>query len=78
MFKQGDKVVLINKIDDITYNYINFDTIYEVTDVFYEHIKIYVDDITSFWYSIENFISVLEYRKLKIKKVCSKINMISK
>ena len=71
-------MVLINKTDDITYNYINFDTIYEVNRAFHGHIEIFVDNITPFCYSKENFISVLEYRKLKIKKVCSKINMMSK
>lgn len=76
MFEVGDEVILIKKDDDIIFLHINYHKIYKVSDVFYKHIEIYVDNTMTYWYPIENFISLVEYRKLKINKI--KENICSK
>ena len=73
MFQVGDKVVLINKRSEKIYDYINFNNIYNVTNIFTSFILIYVKENTSFWYSQDDFISVIEFRKQKIKKIKERI-----
>jgi hypothetical protein len=74
MFTTGDKVVLYKKSDDLIYDYVKFDKIYEVKDIFYEYISIIVNNKTSFWYTFDNFFSLMEYRKQKINRIKESIN----
>lgn len=76
MFKIGDEIILIKKDNDDIFSHIDYHKIYKVSGVFYKHIEIYVDNIMSYWYPLENFISLVEYRKLKINKI--KENICSK
>jgi hypothetical protein len=74
MFEIGDKVVCINDTihNKRKSNFIKLDKIYTIDKY---RIKESVVELTEFpkcYYSDKKFISLLEHRKRKIKKICSK------
>ena len=78
MFKIGDKVVIIDDFDFYHKYNIFKDKIYEIENVYYESNNISfivfknLDNIHINQINYHKFINLKEYRKQKLKNICSK------
>lgn len=76
MFKPGDKIVCIdNYFDIISVNLfgddqLTFEKVYTVSELMGGGIFIVLKNENDFGYSAERFISLKEYRKRKLDKLC--------
>ena len=68
MFKVGDKVVYISTT---TYRFTK-NKIYTIESVYQPYPNIYTYSINGLDTHINNFVSVKEYRKRKLKEICLK------
>jgi hypothetical protein len=76
MFKVGDKIVCVN--NNIKPGYGLFITIGNVYDVIVEDdgvVTIIDDTGENSFYNEARFVSLIEYRKLKIEKICLKLEI---
>ena len=67
MFKVGDKVVCV--IDSTIDFYLDKSKIYTICDIFDGDIQL--EEIPGIGYSIHRFMTIIEYRKQKLQKICS-------
>jgi len=70
-FKKGDKVVCINNVG---LHNLKENKIYTVSQIIYSYDAIKVNGIMSL-YTITRFISLIEYKRRKLEKICKKIKI---
>ena len=90
MFQEGDKIVCIDNINwdrtkdmhnPFAYNPLNLYEIYEVKRVVYgEHdynnqVVIELHNVILLSFAFKRFVLLTEFRKMKIKKICSKLEI---
>jgi len=86
VFNPGDKIVCVNNLNTFGGVKLTFNKIYDVVDISYSAVsvkddnnlikqlftqyKIMDDNGEKYWYNVTRFISLQEYRKLKLNKIC--------
>lgn len=70
MFKIGDKIICIH---DSNVKFLKLNNIYTILDIDIIYAVVYIKNENNFItdYHIERFISLKEYRKQKLQKICS-------
>ena len=70
MFKIGDKIICI---EDSDVRFLELNNIYTILDIDIIYAVVYIKNENNFItdYNIERFISLKEYRKQKLQKICS-------